>query len=742
MFKLKKILSVTAAAACMISVCRLIPLTKEEASAAGEMTAFQITRNMEIGWNVGNSLDSTSSASNPGLSTETAWGNPKVTQELINAVKAKGFNTIRIPTTWYQHLDADNNIDKEWMNRVKEVVDYAYKQNMYVILNIHHEEWINRADFATAYDEMSPKLIKIWQQIAAEFADYDQRLIFEGMNEPRAVGTSYEWTGTQAEYEVVNKLNADFIATVRNIASPYKDTRLLMIPDYCASAYDYVYSNMEVPEDDDYIAVSLHAYCPYNFAMNSEVDQSVHENFDNKFKSELDSLFSNMRNYFTDKDIPVVIGEFSASNFNNTEARCEWAEYYISATKKYGIPCVLWDNDAYGNSDKSEDHSYINRSTYEWYPHSEPVVDTMMKVINDDSIVWGSERKAPIYAHPSIDSGKTLYKDAAGMTLDTSIKDGHVSPNYDVSWSVLNGKDVAVKITGDTPLIAFMDGSWNNWTQFSPYHVQDGIAYYSYDAIKAGWTAATEPSHICVMTSGKTTVTQISIIDPPTITYPDVEPITKPSEDKTEPSEDTSSEGDTTASTGPTDPFKFESKSYKIDIPEGSKAGHVVVFTVEGAPGASVGGGIGYGAGEDDWTNIDWSGNLDADGKADFEVFIEDMPDNIVSAEIQIWWSNVWDSVNEVAIDKDCEMTSYKVYKMGMGDVVYGDADLNGELEISDAAKIMSYVTNPEKYPFTEEQLNVSDVYQRGDGVSNMDALSVRKRLAQIISELPESYNK
>ena len=734
----KRIVSISAAAVCMISAIKMVPFGGDSASAEGSMTAFEITENMQIGWNAGNSLDATSSSSNPGLSSETAWGNPVITKELISAVKAKGFNTIRIPTTWYQHLDSDNNIDEAWLARVKEVVDYAYDQDMYVILNIHHEAWLNRSDFATAYDEMSPKLIKIWQQIGAYFADYDQHLIFEGMNEPRAVGLSYEWTGTQAEYAIVNKLNADFVNTVRNIDSPYKDTRLLMIPSYCASAYDYVYKYMDIP-DDDYIAVSLHAYAPYDFTMNKEVDQSAHAEFTDKYKADLDSLFGNMRSYFTDKDIPVVIGEFSASNYNNTEARAEWAEYYIAGTKKYGIPCVLWDNDAYGNADTSEDHSYINRNTYEWYEHSEPVIDAMMKVINDDSIVWGSEKKCPIYIHPSIDSGKTLYSNASGQTIDASVTGGNCSANYDVSWSVLEGKDVAIKFTGDTPILAFMDSAWDNWTEVSAYHVdtENGIAYYSYDTIKAAWVHSTEPVHLCARTGGVTTITQISIIGQPEIQQPTTEPATNPgTEPTTEPGTEPVTESPTETTTGE---FVFETKSYPITLPEGDKSVYVLSVDFEGTPGASIGGGIGYQNGED-WVNIEWSGNIGSDGT--FNLLapdITDIPDDVTSAQVQIWWSNVWDSATETATDVDCEMTGYDVLGTGVPEIVWGDADDSGKLDTNDVVKVMCYSIDPENYPLSEQGLISADVYQNGDGVTSADAFSIQKKLVNLLETLPES---
>ena len=258
---------------------------------------------------------------------------------------------------------------------------------MYVILNLHHEEWINRSDFPTAYEEMSERLKQMWVQIATYFKDYDQHLIFEGMNEPRQTGASYEWQGNAECYEVVNKLDNDFVETVRSIDSPYQNTRLLMIPSYAASAYASSYSALDVP-DDDYVAVSLHAYTPYAFAMGD----GDHTTFSSNYQSDLDTLFSDIRYYFTDKDIPVVLGEFSASNFNNTAARCDWATYYLTWTKKLGIPCVLWDNNAITNSTSaSEAHGYVDRSNNTWYEASEPVVDAMMTVMQDDSIVWGSE---------------------------------------------------------------------------------------------------------------------------------------------------------------------------------------------------------------------------------------------------------------------------------------------------------------------------------------------------------------
>ena len=124
--KITRIFSVAAAAVCMVSGLKFMPLF-DDADAADAMNAYEITQDMKIGWNLGNSFDATGGS---GLDTETSWGNPKTTQEMIKAVKAKGFNTIRIPTSWYLHLDNDNKIEPEWLDRVQEVIDWCIAEDM------------------------------------------------------------------------------------------------------------------------------------------------------------------------------------------------------------------------------------------------------------------------------------------------------------------------------------------------------------------------------------------------------------------------------------------------------------------------------------------------------------------------------------------------------------------------------------------------------------------------------------
>ncbi|MGN1305396.1 MAG: cellulase family glycosylhydrolase [Oscillospiraceae bacterium] len=452
------------------------------ANAQTVLSADNIVEEMGIGWNLGNSLDANGAGSDI-WSHETHWGNPRVTEDLIKTVKNKGFNTIRVPVTWYEHITYNNGaytIDPAWFARVKEVVDYAYNNGMYVILNIHHEKWVNRSDLANSYDAMSAELKQVWKQIAEYFAEYGQRLIFEGMNEPRAEGTAEEWNGCADCYNVINKLNADFINTVRSVESEYRTTRLLMVPGYAASSASSVFSSLDKSLfDDPYVAASVHAYSPYDFTMNNSGD---HSTFSSTYKTSLDSIFADIRSFFTQDDIPVVIGEFSASNYGNLSARVEWAEYYMTLAKEMGIPCVLWDNNVEANNG-GEAHGYVNRSNNTWYSASESVVDKLISVRNDSSIVWGSKRSYPLYSHAGYSTGTAVTVGGDGNIYMSDLGD------------FTSGKELAIKYQSSIPpAIALMNSSWGGWTTISPYDYSyiDSytIAYFRYEDIINTWNSS------------------------------------------------------------------------------------------------------------------------------------------------------------------------------------------------------------------------------------------------------------
>ncbi|MCD7890845.1 MAG: glycoside hydrolase [Ruminococcus sp.] len=198
----------------------------------------------------------------------------------------------------------------------------------------------------------------------------------------------------------------------------------------------------------------------------------------------------------------------------------------------------------------------------------------------------------------------------------------------------------------------------------------------------------------------------------------------------------------TTTTTSDPDEYVFELFSETVDISgRNEETEYSLVIELDGTPEASVGGCVDYstGSASDDWTNIEWSGNFDSDGKLTITVPLDDVSTDVTTAEVQVWWSNLWDSDTETANDVPCEITDITVVTDDT-DILYGDADLSKTVDVTDAVKIMSYISNSNKYPMTDEQINVSDVNQRGNGIDILDALAIQRLISNTINSLPESY--
>ncbi len=348
------------------AVCKVTVKKKSEnssGSAASGGTTFksgqELLDKMTVGWNLGNTFDSTGVK---GVKCETAWGNPKTTKEMIDTVKKAGFNTIRIPVSWGDHIDANGKIESEWLDRVQEVVDYAYDNDMYIILNSHHDNsWI-KLDEKTE-KEVTKKYKYLWQQIAKRFKDYDEKLLFEGRNEPKTDGSAKEWNGgTASERKVLNRMYDAFVDAVRGQGG-YNKTRYLIVAPYAATSTSYeAMAALEIP-DDERIIVAVHSYSPYNVALNTYSDE---KEFNDKNKGEIDYVFQNINKAFTSKGIPVIMDEFGTMNKNNTAERIEIAEYYLSYSEKYGIPCIWWDNNIPDTAPGKEGFGLLNRKTCKW----------------------------------------------------------------------------------------------------------------------------------------------------------------------------------------------------------------------------------------------------------------------------------------------------------------------------------------------------------------------------------------
>ncbi len=404
----------------------LIPTTACAETLTG-LTANEIVARMRIGWNAGNTFDATGGDPADVLSQEQSWGNPIVDADLIKRVKDAGFTTLRLPVTWYRHISNDGayTIDPAFMARIKEVVDMAYDQELFVILNMHHENWVDIPTLDVDYEQVGVELAAVWTQIADTFAAYDQHLIFESMNEPRMAGTSIEWTGNKAGSDAVNYLNQVFVDTIRKDAKGYNGERALMIPGYAASSSTSLMAAIEIPTwngaQAENIVISVHCYSPYDFCLSDK--QTAFDPKNRQHTGSIDTVFSSIQRLFLNKGIPVIMGETGATNTgNNTEARENWARYMGEKAAAYGVPICIWDN---GNNNTSggECHAWVRRKINERLRSQKTplpfptVVESLFA--GAASIEWGSGREQVAPAKSQL-NGTLLWANTDGLEIAAS----------------------------------------------------------------------------------------------------------------------------------------------------------------------------------------------------------------------------------------------------------------------------------------------------------------------------------
>ena len=226
------------------------------------LEALTFVSGMGYGWNLGNTFDSLPNGGRRGgLETETSWGNPRATRKLIMFIREQGFDTIRIPVTWGPHTGdgPDYMIDKAWMDRVEEVVDWALAEKMYVIINAHHEKsWLERA--ASDYEGTMAQYRSVWRQIAARFRERTDHLLFESMNEIDFTGLPI---GENAA--LVNKINGEFVKLIRESGGGNR-ARWLLLPGIGADL-DKTCGYLTIPDGETRCIASIHYYLPPQFAI-------------------------------------------------------------------------------------------------------------------------------------------------------------------------------------------------------------------------------------------------------------------------------------------------------------------------------------------------------------------------------------------------------------------------------------------------------------------------------------------
>ncbi|MFB6718984.1 glycoside hydrolase family 5 protein [Kribbella sp. NPDC056345] len=353
----------------LAAVLTALPGLTNSASAAtaAPSNAAQIVADLGVGWNLGNQLEANSN----GYPSETAWGNPAVTQALIDKVKAAGFSSIRIPVSYLRAIGAGPNytVDAAWLNRIQTVVNYAYNRGLRVIINMHGDGYKSIPNAwlicdAANQTEIKAKYQKVWQQIATRFQSYDNRLILESMNENF---DGQYGRPTQPCYSNINAYNQIFVDTVRR-AGGNNSSRWLLVPgwntniDYTAGNYGFVvptdqYRSSSIPSNEQRIMISVHYYSPWDFAgeENGTITQWGRGATNPAKRSTwgqedyLDSQLKLMYDKFVVRGYPVVVGEYgsidkTSADSSNNRYRADYARAVVATSKKYGAATIYWDN--------------------------------------------------------------------------------------------------------------------------------------------------------------------------------------------------------------------------------------------------------------------------------------------------------------------------------------------------------------------------------------------------------------
>ena len=519
---------------------------------AADKDAIQIVNEMGMGWNLGNTFDCWGTRGWT-TDTETAWGNVTTTQDMITAIKASGFDSIRIPVTWYENITdpATYDIDDAYLARIKEVVDYAYANDMYVIVNMHWDWesggslWLNQGADAL------PQFKTMWTEIANYFKDYDQHLVFESMNE------------VTFDYDVLNSFNQSFVDLMRESGGNNADRLLLLagknddLAQTCSDSY--------VVPDDDMVAVSIHYYTPSTFCV-ADINASWGHTETWGTETEIQDVYNNfnkMKETFVDKGIPVIVGEYGVLTTEKDQKDREDIVEYLNTVASTalaidGLSAFLWDA---GNAG---DMQFFDRKELKWF---DPTIENVYKNLKQN----GAGIKFEYTSTKEVTIPLAEYKDENGYTVNVA---GYGANGEKLEKVILNGKLTGEEEAGYgigfsatregqsgvwTAETASVDSSGTGTAIFDGIFSDDekgDIPYefeFNYLQIQNWWGGTADLDSITlVFDKGVTTVTAVKDDTKPTEpdtsapTEPDTQPdTTAPTEPDTQPDTTAPTESDT-----------------------------------------------------------------------------------------------------------------------------------------------------------------------------------------------------
>lgn len=357
-----------------------------QAEAADFETASEAVKKMGLGWNMGNTLEannqSVTDVTNPaywgqqGLDSESCWGQSVTKPELLKMMKDAGFGAIRVPVTWYNHMDKDGKVDAAWMARVHEVVDYVINQGLYCIINVHHDtgadsekfkSWI-KADEVN-YAQNKERYEYLWKQIAEEFKEYGQLLLFESYNEMLdkysswcfasfASPARYSASDATSAYNAINKYAQSFVSTVRATGGNNVQ-RNLIVNTYgsCSGGGDWnqhlkdPLKEMKYPDDPAGKGRIIFQVHSYPSLVNTDSKGNITGNRDfGSITREIDDMIKAWNEHLVSKGAPVILGEWGTSNVDKDvtdydarrELMFQFCEYLVQQCKANDIGTFYW----------------------------------------------------------------------------------------------------------------------------------------------------------------------------------------------------------------------------------------------------------------------------------------------------------------------------------------------------------------------------------------------------------------
>jgi endoglucanase len=363
--------------ALRITTLTLLTLISSQVCEA-QVTAKQWNQDV-VGWNLGNQFE----CSAPGqdgesmaigmpdgaINAETAWGNPVVTKKTIKAIKEAGFNAIRIPIRWQCHITnpVAMSIDKAWIARIKEVVGWCLDNDLKVIINTHHDKWLEGRPQYAYKEENNQKLALLWMNIASEFEKYDERLAFAGTNE---VHIRDNWGKPQQEnLDVQNSYNQTFIDVVRATGGNNLKRHLIVQTYVCNPDFGLYNGDFIIPTDvegngNNYMSVEFHYYTPYDYCGNCKYyfwgeTYKQYGDIPSENEKTMTDFFDKVVTEWSNKGLGIVIGEWGVTDHTKggqADVQHENATYYsrffVNEARKRGFSTFVWDNNSFGNGEE------------------------------------------------------------------------------------------------------------------------------------------------------------------------------------------------------------------------------------------------------------------------------------------------------------------------------------------------------------------------------------------------------